>query len=323
MFPPYMEKPSDTYTLLRYPAEAYLARHEGAHLQVHPHWHAYSEALYVTEGVYEIHIEKNRCRLEKGDFLYISPLRTHAILTRSEGASAVVCLKFDPGVLKSSVENPVESRLLSIFSAGADEPGFFRIAAGNTALPGIIRRLLEEMEEKAYGFEYAVRDGICDIALLCARILHKQSQTDEREKLVDLNAYQQLGGVFRYVAENFDQDIQLSSVLALCNFSYSSFAVKFKAVCGKSFREYVNMVRVTHAHNLLMTTGKSITEVALACGFNNCCYFNRVFKHTYGLSPGQLRKRLLAESAVAPDTGGEGVAASIEGSAPISPERRV
>jgi AraC-like DNA-binding protein len=57
---------------------------------------------------------------------------------------------------------------------------------------------------------------------------------------------------------------------------------------------YINRYRVTRAKMLLEQGNMNITEVALAVGFSDGSYFNRVFREEVGLTPGayQRGKRL-------------------------------
>ena len=41
---------------------------------------------------------------------------------------------------------------------------------------------------------------------------------------------------------------------------------------------------------MLFESGKSIKEIAFACGFENETYFNRQFHKVMGMSPGKYRK---------------------------------
>lgn len=55
--------------------------------------------------------------------------------------------------------------------------------------------------------------------------------------------------------------------------------------------EYVNSLRVNYASNLLVNTNTSVIDICYMCGFQNLSYFYRVFKRTFGLSPGDFRKQ--------------------------------
>ena len=58
---------------------------------------------------------------------------------------------------------------------------------------------------------------------------------------------------------------------------------------GKTFSDYVNEVRITHAMMLLLETDKSVQSVAYQSGFENISYFNRVFLRKKKITPGQFR----------------------------------
>ena len=55
------------------------------------------------------------------------------------------------------------------------------------------------------------------------------------------------------------------------------FARTFKAVTGKTFKDYLNGKRVEQAMILLRSGEVNITEVCFQVGFNDPSYFDRVF----------------------------------------------
>lgn len=56
----------------------------------------------------------------------------------------------------------------------------------------------------------------------------------------------------------------------------------------KSFREYVNGIRIEEAKRLLMKTDKSVSEIGYEVGFNSPNAFNRVFKQFVNVTPGEF-----------------------------------
>ena len=63
----------------------------------------------------------------------------------------------------------------------------------------------------------------------------------------------------------------------------------FKKETGSSITDFINAQRLNYAAQLLRETGYSILSVAGRTGFNNVTYFNRLFKHSYGISPKNYR----------------------------------
>ena len=65
----------------------------------------------------------------------------------------------------------------------------------------------------------------------------------------------------------------------------------FKDVTGKNISAQVNEIRVANARELLMTTDMSMSEIAVACGFENSSYFGKVFKKITNMTPIEYRNR--------------------------------
>lgn len=58
---------------------------------------------------------------------------------------------------------------------------------------------------------------------------------------------------------------------------------------GKSPRAYYGDLRLHRARTLIETSTLSLTEIAVACGFESPAHFSRVFKQRYGMTPHALR----------------------------------
>jgi AraC family transcriptional regulator len=50
--------------------------------------------------------------------------------------------------------------------------------------------------------------------------------------------------------------------------------------------------RLDRAVELLSGSDKSLIDIAAVCGFSDQSHFGRVFKRTFGLTPGERRKAL-------------------------------
>ncbi|MFR2464209.1 MAG: helix-turn-helix transcriptional regulator [Clostridia bacterium] len=61
----------------------------------------------------------------------------------------------------------------------------------------------------------------------------------------------------------------------------------------KTFREYLNFVRISEAEKLLLNTDLNITEIAMEVGFSSSSYFIEQFKQLKSISPKRFRQRLL------------------------------
>ena len=106
------------------------------------------------------------------------------------------------------------------------------------------------------------------------------------ERSTDNNFVQQL---IVYLLENYTREISLEEVAKELNYNkyYISHIISETFKCN--FRTLVNSYRVSMAQNLLVSTGKSISEIAYECGFKNQSSFNRIFLKHSGVIPSEFR----------------------------------
>ena len=87
-----------------------------------------------------------------------------------------------------------------------------------------------------------------------------------------------------------NSDISVEDLAADMNLSRVQLYRKVKAVTGSSPVELLRTARLNRAYQLLLTTDKSVSEVAYAVGFTAPSYFTKCFKEEYGMVPGDVRK---------------------------------
>ena len=87
-----------------------------------------------------------------------------------------------------------------------------------------------------------------------------------------------------------DSDLSVDDLAADMNLSRVQLYRKVKAVTGSSPVELLRTARLNRAYQLLLTTDKSVSEVAYTVGFTAPSYFTKCFKEEYGMVPGDVRK---------------------------------
>lgn len=92
-----------------------------------------------------------------------------------------------------------------------------------------------------------------------------------------------------YIKQNYQEKIKLDSMANLCNISSSYFSKLFNKCVGDNFNNYINIVRMEKACNLLTNTSLPVTVIAFDIGFEDSSYFNQVFKHIFAMTPTYYR----------------------------------
>lgn len=74
------------------------------------------------------------------------------------------------------------------------------------------------------------------------------------------------------------------------NMGRTIFFQKMKGITNYSPNEYIRIIRLKKATELLKTTELNISEIAYEVGFNDPDYFSKCFKEQFGITPRQFRK---------------------------------
>ena len=96
---------------------------------------------------------------------------------------------------------------------------------------------------------------------------------------------QAISSAVRHLLANFRDIVRLDEVLRLTGMSKAAFARQFKQHSGKTFSEFINHIRLQAASRELAETDDAVMEIALACGFTQISFFNRLFRRVYRCSP--------------------------------------
>jgi AraC family transcriptional regulator len=94
----------------------------------------------------------------------------------------------------------------------------------------------------------------------------------------------------QYIAANLKNDIRLSDLARVANFSTFHFARAFRKATGESPHRFVRGCRLERAKDLLAEDDMSVAEIALACNFSSQSSFTRAFTRAFGVSPGKFRE---------------------------------
>ena len=87
-----------------------------------------------------------------------------------------------------------------------------------------------------------------------------------------------------------DSEVSVDDLAAEMNLSRVQLYRKIKTITGSSPVELLRSTRLKRAYQMLLTTDKSVSEVAYAVGFTAPSYFSKCFKEEYGMVPGDIRK---------------------------------
>ena len=94
-----------------------------------------------------------------------------------------------------------------------------------------------------------------------------------------------IGVVKQYIKAHFRENINREELANIAFITPNYLSKRFCSETGMSLREYINQRRVEEAKRLLLSTSKTVSEIACEVGFENISYFSTVFHKFSGVSP--------------------------------------
>ncbi|MCZ8516072.1 response regulator [Paenibacillus filicis] len=95
-----------------------------------------------------------------------------------------------------------------------------------------------------------------------------------------------------YIDAHYYENFTLVRLADMSHMSVSYFSMLFKKTTGQTFLNYLNLVRLQKAKELLKEPDLKIYEIADMVGYTSLPYFNRIFKQIVTITPVEYRKRL-------------------------------
>lgn len=244
------------------------------------HWHPYFELFYVEEGACRMMVENEMYDLHTGDFVLIPPQAFH--YTRYHFGD---CRRGAVFFRKEDVSPEVQQ-----FLPGG-ELFFGQMRILQTPQPSQVQMdiLLHRMvQENELGDEHSsliLRAMLQEMLLRCSRECALLAVPDRIH-----TTEQEIVCAARFMTEHYTDAITSTDIAAAAGFSPNYLSRKFREATGFGLHEYLVFLRLRHAAQLLAETEKSVTEIALQCGFSDSNYFKDAFKKNYGCTPREYRK---------------------------------
>lgn len=89
-----------------------------------------------------------------------------------------------------------------------------------------------------------------------------------------------------------DTEFSVNDFAGIMGLGRTVFYKKVRGVTGYSPYEYLRVMRLKKAAEMLLTEDLTIAEVAYSVGINDPFYFSKCFKNQFGVSPSAYRKKL-------------------------------
>ncbi|MGQ0615231.1 MAG: AraC family transcriptional regulator [Planctomycetaceae bacterium] len=107
-----------------------------------------------------------------------------------------------------------------------------------------------------------------------------------RQRVAPPDYIERVNRAIDHIVQHLSQPLGLREIAEKGFFSPFHFHRVFRAVAGETVAQFVKRLRLERAlHKLSHGPPRSLTEIALSCGFSSSSDFSRSFKQRYGVPP--------------------------------------
>lgn len=253
-----------------FPLELYVINSLHPRYKMQMHWHKEFELIHVTKGTLELKLNEKDYNLSENQSIFLPGGIIHSANPIN---CDYECIVFSPSVLYNM---QICRTLIKAYMQKIS------LYSNNQ----IINRIFENMKSKNKGYELDVSGCLY---LLASDIVQK----NDGILIPPNNKLEKLKSALVMIEENYSSKLTLEELAASCRLSPNYFCKCFKEIIGQTPFEYLTVYRIEVACEMLIDDTKNITDVCLACGFNDLSYFIHVFKKYKKLSPREYAKKII------------------------------
>lgn len=241
------------------------------------HKHIEYEINYISSGKCVMTFDEEYVPLKDGECVIISPFHKHGFLVDAKRGCELKQAEM-------SIQIPAHMEKLFPFSRG-DHP-YCKIKDCEDVVPLIeqIARIYRSERENEY------KDTLLDFAvvqLLVALGYH----TGKQENISVGIKNKKILEIMKYIQEHYNEQIKIERLAKEYDISSRYVRKYFSEVIGMSCSDYITLMRINKAKEMLWETKKNITVIAMEMGYGTPQYFCRVFKNEVGISPSEYRSK--------------------------------
>ena len=248
------------------------------------HYHDYIELLYAPNADINAYINDENIKFVSGDFLVITSGEAHTFTFNSD--SFYYCVKFSPEILYSQDGNGALFDYMFPFVSKRVSRRVFKKGDLEVDSGEIMEEIMEEWNSGKPASDLVIRSGIL-------RLFSALVRSWEKEKVFkfSMNPTEPVKKALVYIFEK-GGNVSEAEAAEACSLSPNYFSRAFKSAVGETFKEYTSVLKIRSAEKLMMTTDKSITEIAFETGFSSTSHFISSFKKYNDLTPKQFQTKM-------------------------------
>lgn len=250
------------------------------------HWHKEIEILLVLEGSIKVRIGKDQYTLQENDLILLNPNEVHSTMKTDE-ENTLLALQMQTELFNKYYPGFNEFRFECKSFLHEDQERFNEIRH-------LLARFVWEINKKVPGYEFNIISIISKLGYNLINKFPKEQLEGDTSESVSRDIFR-LNSIIEYIKKNLSSKITLKDVAGNEGLSKYYLSHYIKRMLGVSFQEYINLQRLNKSIDLLLSTDKTVTEIAIESGFASIKALNTVMKRNNGCTSTEYREKNIEE----------------------------
>ena len=269
------------------PGKAILYEKPGHECYTNKHWHKNLEIDYIVRGRMWTNLGGVDRDLYDGDFTLVNSESIHQTCGKDpQEPVKYLVLLFSYSYMKSYF--PDYDRYY--FDVDQNEQARARVRE-------LLKAIVFEVENPAELSTFKIACAMNQIMMLLFTKCRIKKPIDPDSATIE-DEPEYIAKAVDYLRENYRSRITLEDISSFVGLTPTYFSRYFKATTGKTFKSYLNLLRLENTLVDIQQKGMSETRASLVNGFPSVKAFIAVFKSVYGCAPSEYAKQYHEEAPI-------------------------
>ena len=269
------------------PGKVMLYEKPGRDCYTNKHWHKNLEIDYIVRGCMWTNLGGEDRDLYDGDYVLINSEAVHQTCGKDPDAPVkYLVVLFSYNYIKSYFPD-FDNYILDV---NKNEQTRARIR-------DLLKAIVFEVENPSEFSKLKLTCAMSQILMnLFSKCRIKRDPDDQRSTGETGPDY--IAKAIEYIKENYRYRLSLEDISSFVGLTPTYFSRHFKATTQKTFKNYLNLIRLENTLIDIQQNGLSETRAALENGFPSVKSFISVFKSVYGCAPSEYVKTYQEEAPI-------------------------
>lgn len=254
--------------------------------QAENHWHFDLEYLLVLSGEIDYFVNGSCVTLKSGQCIFVNSKRMHYGFSTTHTKCTFIAVAIHPSLFIDD-KHFIKTYWSSKFNDSMEN--YRMITSEQATGKRIIKNILtlNEQVTKKQTNPFQFLSLAAELVYLIGEQLHPISTQNHHEL-----SWNYFSNMIEFIYKNYEQKILLSDIAAAGQVCRSNCYNFFKDYANTTPIDFLNQYRLKKSLELLKDTKRSITEIAVSCGFQTSSYYTYNFRTEMGITPKEYRKSL-------------------------------